>query len=144
MRLSSSRILVTAFCFACSDTTGPGHLGVRYILRDIDGRSLPTLVAIAPALPATVASSGLTFDLLGNAIFTDHRIESGGLNHVVTGRYTYRVQGDSVSFTPQPCPGLLECILIYNITGKIIGQNLTVVLTGTLSDTSITLNYVPN
>ena len=141
MQLSRLSILLAAFCLACTDSSGPGSFARTYVLGNVDGRTLPTPIAFFPGPTATIASSTLGFDWLGIATFTDHRIESNGLDHVVTGRYTYRVDGENVSFTPAPCPGLALCVLVYTVTGRVIEDNLTVVLNGTLSNNSITLNY---
>jgi len=143
MRLSRSFALsFLTLLAACSLNEGPRALSSTYYLNDIDGRALPTPPAFTPGLTPTILSSVLTLSRDGNASFTDHRIEYNGFDDTVVYYYTYKINGFNISFTPAArclanvdCPG-------PDLTGKILGNNLSIARSRVNSNL-IYFNYRP-
>jgi hypothetical protein len=110
MRLICQKVclLVMGSSIACRNSTVPEvrdeglgeqisageQASSRYVLETIDGRPLPTYIAIIPAGVTTVFSSSVTLDKAGKAVIVEHKRSGFGgrdIESTDTSTFDYRI-----------------------------------------------------
>ena len=146
MHLFSEKVavLLIASSIACHEATGPidGPVSGRYVLETIDGRPLPTFIAVIPAGGTTVFSSSVTLDKAGKAVIIEHRHSDFlGENRewTDTSTFDYRIHDGLIEIGSfSSCPINTECA--PSRTGTISGAELNLVF-GRINDLKIMGRY---
>jgi hypothetical protein len=125
MRLSCWKIFLPLFAsvIACTDTTGPSTVSAHFVLESINGRPLPTYLAITPGPSSTIFSSTLTLDKAGTAVITEHRDDMLLGERTYTSSTSYRIHGLQIEIDAQSCLAYPNCI--GDRAGKIFNGRLS-------------------
>ena len=144
MRLSRQKafLLLLVSGIACSDSTGPETVSAFFTLQTIDGRALPTYIAVTPGPNATIISSSLILDKTGKATVIEHRDETFRDDVTDTTTYAYSIHGNQIEITSPivclaittPCPSTLQ-------TGTISPFGLSLIINPTSTDSHIVYTY---
>jgi hypothetical protein len=144
MRLSRQKVslLLLVSGIACSDSTGPNTVSAFFRLQTIDGRVLPTYIAVTPGPNATIISSSLILDKTGKATVIEHRDETFQGDVTDTTTYEYRLHGAQIEIAlpivclaiTTPCPSILR-------TGTISPFGLSLIINPTSADYHIVYQY---
>ena len=104
-------VLFAVAFVACHESTTPGTVSAGFRLNDINGRALPTYQAPTPGITVTVLGGSLTLEPTGLATMIEEREQPDGTPFVLAGYYTYRINGNDLSFTRStPCPIEFDCL----------------------------------
>ena len=134
-------LLVAASVTACSASTEPRGLDDEFMLRDINGRALPTYIAATPGFSPTILVSSLKLERSGIATMTEERTNFDGTQSTYTWQYRYEIDGGDVNFSLlQPCPPNALCAApphgtISRLAGRLILE------VGRVGDTPIVYTY---
>jgi hypothetical protein len=110
-------LLVLASAIACHSPTGP--VSARFVLENINGRSLPTYLASTPGPTTTIFSASLTLDKSGTVVMTEHRRDLLRGEGTYTDTLEYRIHGIQIEIGCfKPHIGTDMC---PNLTGTILG-----------------------
>lgn len=106
MRLAGQKVflLLIPCILACRDTSGPSTVSARFVLHDVNGRSLPTYFSATPGLTLTILSSTVVLDRTGQAVVTEHQTLWNGSDFTSTINYTYKISGTQITFALPPAP----------------------------------------
>jgi hypothetical protein len=140
MRLSRQNafLLVLVSSIACSDTTGPETVSAFFTLQSIDGRALPTYIAVTPGPSATIISSSLILEKSGKATVIEHRNETFRGDVTDTTNYGYSIHGNQLQMGSY-CLAIGTCPAIR--TGTISPIALNLVINPTSPDFHIVFKY---
>jgi hypothetical protein len=140
MRLSRQKafLLVLVASIACSDSTGPETVSAFFTLQTIDGRALPTYIAITPGPSATIISSSLILDKTGTATVIEHRNETFRGDVTDTTTYGYSIHGNQIEMGSF-CLAITTCPVR---TGTVSLLSLSLVINPTSPDYHIVYAYL--
>jgi hypothetical protein len=130
-------LLVLVSSIACSDSTGPSTVSAFFTLQTIDGRALPTYLAITPGPSATIISSSLILDKTGTALVIEHRNETFRGDVTDTSSYGYSIKGSQIQIESL-CLAISSCTFR---TGLITPIGLSLVINPTSTDSHIVYSY---
>jgi hypothetical protein len=131
-------LLVLVSSIACSDSTGPETVSAFFTLQSIDGRALPTYIAVTPGPNATVISSILILDKTGKATVIEHRDETFRGDVTDTTTYGYSIHGNQLQMGSN-CLAITTCPPLRTGTFSPIALNL--VINPTSPDFHIVFKY---
>jgi hypothetical protein len=136
-RVISSKVLLAAviIMIACSDATGPGSIPGTFVLRSVNGESLP-FTPRGPLIDPShsVVAGTVTLDADGTATLVERRRFFGQpTDEIVTRVAGYRLDGQRITIgppdcprnticEPRPCPPNEVCI---NVKGVVINSSLS-------------------
>jgi hypothetical protein len=106
-------------------------------LQTIDGRALPTYLAITPGPSATIISSSLILDKTGTALVIEHRNETFRGDVTDTSSYGYSIKGSQIQIESL-CLAISSCTFR---TGLITPIGLSLVINPTSTDSHIVYTY---
>jgi hypothetical protein len=140
MRLSCQKFSLVLFllAIACSDPAGPDTVLARFELQSINGRSLPTYLAVTPGPSATIFSSTITLDKSGKAVITEHRDDMLIGERTYTYTTTYTIDGLTLNIAGQTCLAYPDCI--GPRVGRLVNTRLNVTI-NPASDFPIVYEY---
>jgi hypothetical protein len=124
-RLNALPLLLLAVVACSSDVVAPERaISAEFSLVSINGRRLPTYLAVTPGPSATIFWAQLSLDKSGKAVMTEHRqLDPLGTEGIFTSTSNYRLRGTKIeigSFTP--CP--INAICLANHSGTLVGSRL--------------------
>jgi hypothetical protein len=111
-------LIVVATAIGCSDNTGPTTIPGVFILRTVDGETVPG-ISPAPLDPAFRTLSGtVTLHADGTAILFEHRIDftqTPAAQEAITRVLSYSLDGHRIIINPDDCPPNATCMAIRGI-----------------------------
>jgi hypothetical protein len=149
MRLSCKRLLLllgVALMAACHDATAPSNtINAQFILENVNGLPLPSILWASPQETTTVYWSTLYLNKQGQAVLSEHRrnvYQGVATEATYTNNYEYRLNGDQIQIGYfQPCPANAVCFGF--LTGTIDGSNLALIVARLTPTTDIVYFYGP-
>lgn len=142
MRLSRQKVFLVVLVsgIACSDGTGPDSVSAFFMLQTIDGRALPTYIAVTPGPTTTIISSSLILDKTGEAVVIEHRNEMLRGDVTDTTHYLYQLHGTQIEMSvPILCVTLMPCPAVR--AGTISSLGLSLVINPNSTDSHIVYQY---
>ena len=113
MRLLSAKLLpvLAAAVIACGETTGPGSIPGTFVLRSVDGKSLPFTRSGPTIDPShSVLGGTVTLDADGTVTLVERRRFFGQpTDEIVTLVSSYRLDGPRIAIGPGDCPPNTIC-----------------------------------